>query len=112
QDFQLAVGQVLLRQVGTGSDVAVREVVVGDGLEQLVELAGAQAAALVGRQQFALPTFANQGRALQADAANLETARLLDRNGRRARRLAPGQLLQVLQALALFFEQALLAVAD
>ncbi|KEA41393.1 hypothetical protein CR64_16010 [Pseudomonas aeruginosa] len=43
-DAQGPGGQVLLWQVGAGGDVAAIQVMVGDGLEQRIELADAQAA--------------------------------------------------------------------
>ncbi|CDI88154.1 hypothetical protein BN889_00074 [Pseudomonas aeruginosa PA38182] len=111
-DAQGPGGQVLLWQVGTGGDVAAIQVMVGDGLEQRIELADAQAAPLVGRQQLATRAFAEVPGAFQLDAADLEAALVVAGGIRSGGRSLAGQLLEFLQALALFVQQALLAVAD
>ena len=69
---QLAVGQVLLRQVGARGDVALVDVVLGDGLEQLVETAAVQALVFERLEQLALAWRGNQVGTLQADAADVE----------------------------------------
>jgi hypothetical protein len=109
--FQLAIGQILLRQVGAGGDVASAEVVVGDGLEQRVELASAQALAFEGLEQGQTIGLAEQAGAFEADVADLETALLHARlEGNRlgfARKL-----LQLLETALLLLQQVLLALAD
>ncbi|KYO78791.1 hypothetical protein LT19_06068 [Pseudomonas aeruginosa] len=85
---------------------------VGDGLEQRIELADAQAAPLVGRQQLATRAFVEVPGAFQLDAADLEAALVVAGGIRSGGRSLAGQLLEFLQALALFVQQALLAVAD
>ena len=112
QHLQVSAGQVLLRQVGTAGHQALLEVVVGDDLEQLVELADAQALADIGLEQARLLGGGQAVGALEFDVLDRETAGV----GRRGRRcgsgLFSGQVLEFLQAPALLFEQAVLAFAD
>ncbi|MCY1370250.1 hypothetical protein D9M69_573350 [compost metagenome] len=76
-DREPASGEVLLRQIGAGGDVAPVQVVTGDQFEQFVELGDTEAVADEGGQQF-IPLALRQKRcALDIDLEDLETMPLL-----------------------------------
>ncbi len=112
QHLQLAVGHVLFRQVGAGRDVTSVDIELGDGLQQRVELADAEALAFIGLQQPALLVGRDEVGTLQANRADFEAALVLGGGRLLGQHLAPGQLLEFLQAPALLLEQAFLAVTD
>ncbi|MCY1434331.1 hypothetical protein D9M71_503890 [compost metagenome] len=64
----------MLRQVGAGGDEAAAQVVIGDGLEQRIELTDTQAPATIRRQQLLAATRIEVLGALQDDGANGEAA--------------------------------------
>ncbi|OPD66945.1 hypothetical protein AO882_32890, partial [Pseudomonas paraeruginosa] len=83
---------------------------VGDGLEQRVELAHAQAFALIGGQQFVAGALRQVLGAFELDAADVETTAVTSGSAWRRGRFVTWQLLEFLQALALLVQQALLAL--
>ena len=112
QHLQMAAGEVLLRQVGAAGDAAFGDVIVGDDLEQLIELRDAQALAYIGFEQQRAVAGRQAVGAFEFDVFDREAAGV----GRRSRCLwlgfFAGQVLKLLQAPALLFQQAVLPIAD
>ncbi len=112
QHLQMPFGQILLRQVGTASDHALVDVVIGDGLEQLIELGNAQALVDVRLDQ-ALTLGGGQAvSALEFNGLDRETTVIHRGGGRCGFDFLAGQFLEVFEAPALLFEQAVLPLAD
>ena len=112
QYLQMTLGQILLWQVSAAGHQPPVDVVVGDDLEQLVELGHTQALPFIGfKHRFAL----TGGQAIGAhelDIFNGEAVTASFLSWSRRRNLLAGKLLKRLKPTPLFFEQALLAVAD
>ena len=103
---------MLLRQVGAAGYQALLYVDISDDLEQLVELRHAQALADVGLEQALALAGRERVRTLQVDGLDREAAgvdRCLLRHWRYG---LAGQFLELFEAAALFFEEAILTIAD
>lgn len=108
----MAGAQVLLRQVGAAGDQATGQVVIGDGLEQGIELLDTEALAQPGFDQAVAVGLGELVGALDLDGVDGEAAGIGCSGGDRLRGLLAWQVAQFFKAALLFEQQAVLALAD
>ncbi len=112
QHLEVTAGKVLLRQVGAAGDPAFVDVVIGDDLEQFIELRHAQALADVGFEQTLAVGGGQAVGAFERDVPDREATAVGGRGRGLGLGFFAGQVLELVEAPALLVEQAVLAVAD
>ncbi|MNF73392.1 hypothetical protein D3C87_1270150 [compost metagenome] len=104
--------QVLLRQVGAAGDQAFFDVVIGNDFQQFIELRDTQALANVRLEQAILLAVGETVGTVELDVLDGKTTAVGRRRRLRRLDLFAGQLLEFFKTPALFFEQAILTLAD